>query len=309
MSYRKIDVSKIGAPAEITPGSAPQLNWLEISSLVIDEAYQRDLKTDNWKAIRKIAANFRWSMFSPVFVAPIEGGAYAIIDGQHRAHAAAICGFKQVPCQIVQMSRNEQAAAFAAVNGTVTKVTAGQVLKAAVMAGEPWALRMVGIAEAGGCKVMFYNATPTNKKPTRIFALAGFRKLIECHGDTVSEALRILTKTDGWNEDASYWDGIFLLPVLSALCQRRAALSAQGFSYRLAEWPIWDALDEARIAQRERAREGLSPLTARELMEISLIGWIDENFPARMAIAPPEKLSRSEAMARIGALDSKAVTK
>ena len=133
-AYRKIEFARVDRPADVAPGSAPQLAWLDIASLVVDESYQRDLKPQGWRAIRTIAAHFRWSMFSPVFVAPVEGGLYAIIDGQHRTHAAAICGFSQVPCQIVQMTRTEQAAAFAAVNGTVTQVSAGQIFKAALAA-------------------------------------------------------------------------------------------------------------------------------------------------------------------------------
>lgn len=150
ISYRKIAFSKADRPADLAPGPAAILQWIEIDLLVIDDSYQRELKQQNWKAIRKIASGFRWSMFSPVFVSPVEGGLYAIIDGQHRTHAAAICGFKQVPCQIVHMSRSEQAAAFAAVNGTVTQVTAHQVLKAALAANEKWAVDAAAIAAEGG---------------------------------------------------------------------------------------------------------------------------------------------------------------
>src|SRR5690606_16959607 len=73
--------------------------------------------------------------FAPVLCAPIEGGLYSIIDGQHRVHAAAMCGVEAVPCQIVQIDKQEQAASFAAVNGNVTKITAFNLLKAALAAG------------------------------------------------------------------------------------------------------------------------------------------------------------------------------
>ena len=117
---RTIETGTNHAPSSVDAGPAPMLQWLPLASLVVDDSYQRELKRGNWSAIRRIADNFKWSRFSPVFVAPVEGGRYAIIDGQHRAHAAAICGFDEVTCQIVQMSREEQAASFAAVNGLVT---------------------------------------------------------------------------------------------------------------------------------------------------------------------------------------------
>jgi hypothetical protein len=65
------------------------LQWLALDRLVIDDAYQRPLLPGTWKSIEKIAANFQWSRFSPVLVAPIAGGLFAVIDGQHRVHAAA----------------------------------------------------------------------------------------------------------------------------------------------------------------------------------------------------------------------------
>lgn len=79
---------------------APQLLWLRIEDLVVDSRYQRPLNTGNWAAIRRIAKDFRWSRFSPVLVAPVEGGRYAVIDGQHRAHAAALCGIESIPAMV-----------------------------------------------------------------------------------------------------------------------------------------------------------------------------------------------------------------
>lgn len=61
--------------------------------------------------------------FAPIIGAPIEGGQWAIVDGQHRTTAAVLRGIEKVPCQVVQADRIQQAAAFAAVNGSVTKNT------------------------------------------------------------------------------------------------------------------------------------------------------------------------------------------
>jgi hypothetical protein len=161
------DVIAVGGTG-VEAGAAPILGWLKIAELVIDDDYQRDLKPDNWRRIRKIADRFRWSRFSPVFVSPIEGGRYAIIDGQHRTHAAALCGFTEVPCQIVQMTREEQAASFAAVNGMVTKVTGYQILKAAIVAGEGWAIRAAKICERRRLRLMTYQrARPGSRSRAR----------------------------------------------------------------------------------------------------------------------------------------------
>jgi hypothetical protein len=189
--------AKGSRPLSVDPGVAPMLQWLKIADLVVDEDYQRDLKPGNWNAIRRIADRFKWSRFSPVFVAPVEGGKYAIIDGQHRTHAAAICGFAEVPCQIVQMTVAEQAASFAAVNGLVTKVTGGQIYKAALAANEPWATECFAAVSAAGCSLMVQNKTTQDKQPGEVFALALIKQHVRAgNAAMVTFALDALRRSD-----------------------------------------------------------------------------------------------------------------
>src|SRR4051812_451900 len=95
--------AKLKAPD--TFGKAPKLDWIAISALVIDRQYQREITKLGRKNIRHIAENFHWSMFTTVMVAPIGGGKYAIVDGQHRTTAAALVGIEKVPCQMVDALR------------------------------------------------------------------------------------------------------------------------------------------------------------------------------------------------------------
>ncbi|MBV5268721.1 MAG: ParB N-terminal domain-containing protein [Afipia sp.] len=179
---RAISILPSDVLSGVHPGPAPMLQWLKIADLVIDDSYQRELRRTNWTAIRKIASAFTWSRFSPVFVAPVEGGKYAIIDGQHRTHAAAMCGFEDVPCQIVQMSAAEQADAFAAVNGMVTKITSLQIFKAALAAGSGWATELRDLAQKAGCEVRTSNGSSDAKRPGQIYAVSAFRVLAGRYG-------------------------------------------------------------------------------------------------------------------------------
>lgn len=109
--------------SDFVPGPAPQLEWIKIEKLVVDGQYQRGISRRGAANIAQIAEHFDWSKFAPVIVAPLEGGQYAIVDGQHRTTAAMLREVPSVPCQIVQADRAKQAAAYAAVNGNVTKTT------------------------------------------------------------------------------------------------------------------------------------------------------------------------------------------
>ncbi|MFN3250084.1 ParB N-terminal domain-containing protein [Roseibium album] len=288
--WRSIEALHGLAKGEVAPGPAPILQWIKIKDLVIDDSYQRPLERKNWSAIRMIAKDFSWSKFSPVFIAPVEGGKFAIIDGQHRTHAAAACGFEQVPCQIVQMNHAEQAAAFAAVNGNVTQVTAFQVFKAALAAGEEWAIHARDIAEKAGCRLMTRNSSTAQKKPGEIYSIKVFRSLVEKYDDTdVVTALSIMMRTEGLSEIPEFWAVSFLRPLIDALCQRREAMSREGFETKLADLDLWLICDQISADNRERQRNGEPTLVSSVQMEFRILEWIDEHFPPRKLIAAPGK--------------------
>jgi hypothetical protein len=92
--------------------------------------------------VDRIAREFSWSCFPPVVVFPVEGGKFAIIDGQHRTTSAAIVGYETVPCQIVIAAKEKQAAAFKAINGTTTPISIMALHAAARVAGRQTRTRL-----------------------------------------------------------------------------------------------------------------------------------------------------------------------
>lgn len=126
MTLRAVDPSPLrarytGPASEV--GERPELQWLKISRLRIDPRYQRDIGQRGANNILAIAPAFRWSKFGPLIVAPIGEGLFAIVDGQHRATAAALRGFESVPCVIIAADEAEQADAFVAINANVTAMS------------------------------------------------------------------------------------------------------------------------------------------------------------------------------------------
>lgn len=272
-------------PDLVDPGPAPVLQWIRIDDLVVDDSYQRELKIGNRKAIRKIAEGFRWSRFSPVFVSPCEGGRFAIIDGQHRTHAAKICGFSEVPCQIVHMTRQEQAAAFAAVNGVVTAVTPWQIYKAALAAGEGWAVGIDIIARDGGCQVMTQNCSSFDKKPGQIYAVVAFRKLFENRpAETISQALRVLMGAEGYCDNPEIWANNILFPLLNAMTERPRAINNPEFAAALEQFDIMSEVERIDARAKNALRMGLGYEPKKLALETAVISWIDRTFPERMAL-------------------------
>lgn len=188
----------IGSEAPVTTPvdqEIPHLEWIEIDRIVVDETYQCPLSDENWRAIRRIAASFTWQKFSPIMLAPAGDRRFAVIDGQHRTHAALLCGKVAVPAMIVRMTRIEQAAAFAAINGDVIGMSPFHVYRAALAAGEDWAVTSRDAVARAGCVLMDYNKSTADKRPGEVYAINLIRRLVEAgRADLVTHALLPLVK-------------------------------------------------------------------------------------------------------------------
>lgn len=215
MTYRTIDIEdREVVPAKVE--ARPELVWLRIADLVIDEDYQRPLKKGNWTQIEKIAAAFTWSHFSPVLVAPV-GERFAIIDGQHRTHAAKLVGLTEVPCMVMELDEVGQARAFAAVNGVVTAVTPGHVFKAAFRAGEPWALAAKAAVERAEARLVPYTPTAANKKPGEVYCIAFVRDQVNLgRAHLLTTALSAINRSTS-RADLFVWQYPFLSAFVGAL--------------------------------------------------------------------------------------------
>ncbi len=238
MNWRPVSVAHL-SPVALRDQPAPQIMWVAIAQLVIDERYQRPMAARNWQAVQQIAEAFDWARFSPLLVAPVEGGRYAVIDGQHRAHAAALCGIEAVPASVVLVPAAAQALAFVQVNTRAIKVSPHQVYRAALVAGEAWALASRDAVAAAGCQLMDHqNVLARNKKPGQVYALAVVRDLVaRGQARAVTAGLAALRAIEGGGStDVALYDGALLYPWLTAVAYR----------------PDWWRLDLEAVLRRNR---------------------------------------------------------
>lgn len=276
-------ITKVSPEFQVDTGPAPMLQWIDIHNLVIDDAYQRELTAANWKAIRRIASQFKWSRFSPVFCAPITGGKYAIIDGQHRTHAAMLCGIETVPCQIVQMDQAEQAEAFGAVNGNVTAITVWNLLRAQLAANEPAAVALQAACEAAGCRLATANASAKNKKPGVVYFIGAAQKLHARYGRTFETALGILRKCSGFDNDAQLWAGQTVIPLIEALCAQPDMLTRPDIRDIVDDFDIYGARDIAHDERRRRTRLGLPAISSGAAIQQAFAEHLKKALNARDA--------------------------
>jgi hypothetical protein len=260
--FRPLTTQRFSAPiSEFSPGPAPFLEWIETSKLVVDGTYQREIGRRGAGNVNQIAANFDWSKFAPVIVAPVEGGLFAIVDGQHRTTAAMLRSQEKVPCQVVQADRAKQAAAYAAVNGNITKTTAQQLYHARLAAKDPDALALAEICLVAEVEILRSGLIRSEVKKGQTYAITALNRCLAKYGrDTLITALQCITQTADGNA------GFVRSTIVEALCEV------------LHDAPVWReggeqllrAMDKFKFAdawdQIAAGRDKIFPSTAGKMM-------------------------------------------
>jgi hypothetical protein len=198
-----ISIDGFEKPDNHATGAAPMLRWLRIADLVIDPIYQRPITGNGRHNVDRIARSFSWSCFSPVVVSPVEGGKFAIIDGQHRTTAAAILGLENVPCQIVIAAREEQAIAFKAINGATTPISQ-MALQAAGLAGnDAWAVQIAQVCHCANVELLRYPVPVSRQAPGQTMAVGAISRCLKKYGEeTLTMALQCVTQTSNNKQGA-----------------------------------------------------------------------------------------------------------
>jgi hypothetical protein len=213
--FKPLDSRRFCTPTLVfAPGPAPILQWIKIDRLVVDTEYQREIGRRGAANVIQIAEHFDWSKFAPVIVAPVEGGRFAIVDGQHRTTAAMLRSIEEVPCQVVQADRAKQAAAYAAVNGNITKTTAQQLYHARLAASDPEAMEISKICSSADVEILRRNVSQSDMKVGQTPAINALVRCAKLYGrDTLITALQCVTQTADGNP------GFLRATVIEALCQ------------------------------------------------------------------------------------------
>lgn len=243
----------------------PMLIWASLDQLVIDRRYQRGLTAKGRGAIQRIANDWDWTKYQPILVAPAEGGRMAVVDGQHRAHAAALVGLEAIPAMTVPMTPKQQAAGFAAVNRDRVGINLNQIYRAELAAGTGWAVRARDAVAEGGCELATAHPSAINRQPRVIYGISLIRRMVE-HGEAaaVTAGLRAITQSDQRDDLAAYANQV-LTPWLGALAQNQRFLSLDLPSHFDA-FDILTMLDEARIKARQTGQNSRQIVTS-EIVE------------------------------------------
>jgi len=225
-----------------SPDAVASFELVPLGDLVVDGHYQRTMSAKGRSTVARIITDFDWLRFGAISVIR-RGDSFAVIDGQHRAVAAAAMGITMVPA-LVAIGEAAEAATFVAINDVRTTVTPVDKFRAKVAAGDPPA---VELGEMLGELEISTDVLPgIALRPRQTRAISVLYKLIKVHGrGVVFTSLEMLI--DGQPDNPDALTSLNIEAVTSATAK---VISAKGDIDRLArvieETDFEQILDSAR---------------------------------------------------------------
>lgn len=284
MTFRAIDIAGF-TPATLRDQQAPTMMWADLGQMVIDERYQRAISTAGRRAIQRIADDWDWTKYQPVLVAATPDGRLAVVDGQHRAHAAAVAGLTSLPAMVVPMTPSQQAAAFTSINTSRIRLSGANVFKGKLASGDPVAVEAARLCEAAGCRLMTYNATAISRRPGDVFAHGLILKMVEDgEGAVVEVGLRAIRQSEQGSDEVADSDGFarrvydaaILKPWFMALAQSQLFL-------RLPLSDIFDDIEWDDLAEAARRNMRLSGGSIRAYVTDAVVAILRDHVARRRA--------------------------
>src|SRR3954469_14527022 len=90
----------------------PQFQWVDPTTLYVEETYQRGIAENSLTMIRKIVGRWNWAHIKPPVCVKDSKGRLVVLDGQHTAIAAISHGdIPRMPIMVVQADTIEARAA------------------------------------------------------------------------------------------------------------------------------------------------------------------------------------------------------
>lgn len=185
----------------VTKKSNPVHDYIPVSKLRVDPAYQRGLKAPH---VKRLADGWDENAVGLLCVSLRSDGLYYIIDGQHRHAGGLTVGVEYLPCEVWHgLTPSEEAAMFIERNATLN-VRAFDKFRAAVEAGKPDQCEIQKVVESAGWILA------EDQGDRKIRAVASLERVYGAgredeprHPERLRTTLEVLHRAWGYDQDAA----------------------------------------------------------------------------------------------------------
>ncbi len=249
-------------------GLRPSLENCRIGDLNVDPSYQRSIEVGSSPSlIRKIAMFWDWSLFHPLAVSRRVDGSLWVVDGQHRLAAAKLRrDLYDIPCVVTAYaSQADEAASFVAMNVQRRALSALDLFRAALAAGDETATQITALLDQSGL-TLAPHSNHSAWRPGMVSNISGIRNAFRSFGPKPTlSALQALSAA--WPGEILRYGGSLFAPLARcyAKFQPRADFDADLFLELVSgasqsEW-VSDFLKERGEAKCNIAVAGETVLT------------------------------------------------
>lgn len=203
-------------------GDKPTLVWVAPTSIMVDDAYQRDLNRRSMALITGLVANFAWRKMKPPIVVRV-GKQYHCVNGQHTAIAAATLGIKEIPVFVVDAGSVESRAdAFVAHNRDQLVMSPFDLYRAKLASADPEALDVQKCCKQAGIRLRIISPQSSKIVPGDTAAIGTIARVVRRRGVVKARAiLEALVKGGRGPISAAEIDAVELL-----MCVERPEMTA-----------------------------------------------------------------------------------
>jgi hypothetical protein len=185
-----------------TPGPKPELKWIPLTEMYVDQEYQRSSKSSRSQSnINYMRQNFSWAFCGALVVCYVKAKKqYAVIDGQHRYLVAkSLSGIKELPCLVISdLDLKRQAQSFMVMNTKRVKLHSLGAFHASVAAGEDDAVAVKEILDECKIEVPEYARLKGDTRPRELQAIGTLISLLDRYSKKqIKWALTIIPEAYG----------------------------------------------------------------------------------------------------------------
>ncbi len=178
-------------------GDKPELAWVDVALIDVDNNYQRPLKP---ALVEKILQKFTWSKFGAIVLSRKDGGRFTVVEGQHRLRVAiAHPDVDQVPAAIVSHDDTKsEAESFLAINRDRMAVTSIEQYWAGLTAGDDTAIAVSRVLQSAGCDVVPESG---HYRPNLTNAVTAVSRCLRNYGSAATRRALLVVRA-AWPDDA-----------------------------------------------------------------------------------------------------------
>ena len=179
---------------QIAPGtnSKPICEWVDPTTLFIEDRYQRDIGKKSVTLVRRIIQGWDWGRMKPPICAKDAAGRLFVVDGQHTAIAAASHpDVDTIPVMVIDLAEvTDRASAFIGHNLDRVAMTSMQLHYASLTAGDEVALAMDAACQKAGCVIRKFPPPNGNYAEGETVAVKALEAMVKRKG--VNGGARVL---------------------------------------------------------------------------------------------------------------------